>query len=219
MILRVICTYEYILYYPNFYMIGEQINEITSGDKMIEVRFHGRGGQGAVTAGELMVNAVNHEGKWGQSFPFFGGERRGAPVMAFLRIDDQRIWLHQQIYEPDCCVVLDNGLVVSIPWGDGLKKNGVAVLNWSGELDELDLPSNISKVGVVDALNVSTKAFGKRAFLITNTTMLGALAKTTGWVKLESLAEAVRGKWSGRIADANVSAIKEAYDSTQVHEV
>jgi 2-oxoacid:acceptor oxidoreductase gamma subunit (pyruvate/2-ketoisovalerate family) len=114
---------------------------------MIEVRFHGRGGQGAVTAGELMVNAINYEGKWAQSFPFFGRERRGAPVMAFLRIDEDRIWLHQQIYEPDCCVVLDNGLVLSIRWADGLKKDGVAVLNWSGKFEDLAIPPNLSKVG------------------------------------------------------------------------
>jgi 2-oxoacid:acceptor oxidoreductase gamma subunit (pyruvate/2-ketoisovalerate family) len=189
------------------------------GGLMIEVRFHGRGGQGAVTAGELMVNAMNIEGKWAQSFPFFGGERRGAPVMAFLRIDDNKIWLHQQIYEPDCCVVLDKGLVVSIPWEDGLKKGGVAVLNWSEELEELDLPSELSKIGVVDAIDISNKAFGRRAFPITNTTMLGALAKTTNWVKLESLSKAIELKWSGRIAESNINAIKEAYAATKVYEV
>ena len=186
---------------------------------MIEVRFHGRGGQGAVTAGELMVNAMNYEGKWAQSFPFFGGERRGAPVMAFIRIDDERIWLHQQIYEPDCCVVLDQGLVDSIPWMDGLKEGGVAILNWSGGLEELNFPPNLSKVGLVDAVSVSNKAFGSRAFPITNTTMLGALAKTTGWVKLESLAEAMKEKWSGRTGEANVTAVNVAYDSTVVYEV
>jgi pyruvate ferredoxin oxidoreductase gamma subunit/2-oxoisovalerate ferredoxin oxidoreductase gamma subunit len=186
---------------------------------MIEVRFHGRGGQGAVTAGELMVNAVNYEGKWAQSFPFFGGERRGAPVMAFLRIDEERIWLHQQIHEPDCCVVLDHGLAVSIPWGDGLKEDGIAVLNWPGEISELNLPSSLSKIGLVDAIKVSNKAFGNRAFPITNTTMLGALAKTTGWVKLDSLSEAVNEKWTGRIAEANVAAIADAYDTTEIIEV
>lgn len=186
---------------------------------MIEIRFHGRGGQGAVTAGELMVNAVNFEGKWAQSFPFFGGERRGAPVMAFLRIDEDRIWLHQQIYEPDCCVVLDNGLVISIPWSEGLKQEGVAVLNWPGKIEELKLPPNLSKVGIVDAVTVSNQAFGQRAFPITNTTMLGALSRTTGWVKLDSLERAVNEKWAGRIADANISAIQDAYDATEVYEV
>jgi len=185
---------------------------------MIEVRFHGRGGQGAVTAGELMVNAANYEGKWAQSFPFFGGERRGAPVMAFLRIDDDRIWLHQQIYEPDCCVVLDQGLVVSIPWSDGLKPGGIAVLNWRGGIDELDLPAGLSKIGVVNATKVSNKAFGERAFPITNTTMLGALSKTSGFVQLESLRKAIKDKWSGRIVESNIMAIEEAYKMTEVHE-
>ena len=183
---------------------------------MIEVRFHGRGGQGAVTAGELMVNAMNFEGKWAQSFPFFGGERRGAPVMAFLRIDDKRIWLHQQIYEPDCCVVLDKGLVVSIPWSEGLKQGGVAVLNWSGTQDEVELPIGLSKVGIVDATEISGKAFGQRAFPITNTPMLGALAKTTGWVKIESLREAIKTKWSDRLAEMNIKAVEEAYNKTEV---
>ena len=185
---------------------------------MLEVRFHGRGGQGAVTAGELMVNAMNFEGKWAQSFPFFGGERRGAPVMAFLRIDDDRIWLHQQIYEPDCCVVLDHGLVVSIPWSEGLKQGGVAVLNWSGDINEVELPQGLSKIGYVDATEVSTRAFGQRAFPITNTTMLGALAKTTGCVQLESLRKAIQTKWSGRLADMNVTAVEDAYKNTEVLE-
>jgi 2-oxoisovalerate ferredoxin oxidoreductase gamma subunit len=185
---------------------------------MIEVRFHGRGGQGAVTAGELMVNAANYEGKWAQSFPFFGGERRGAPVMAFLRIDDDRIWLHQQIYEPDCCVVLDQGLVISIPWSDGLKPGGIAVLNWRGSIGELDLPAGLSKIGVVNATEVSNKAFGERAFPITNTTMLGALSKTANYVQLESLREAIKEKWIGRIAESNIVAIEEAYKMTEVYE-
>ena len=186
---------------------------------LIEIRFHGRGGQGAVTAGVLMVYAMNNEGKWAQSFPFFGGERRGAPVMAFLRIDDERIFLHQQIYEPDCCVVLDSDLAKTFPWGQGLKENSVAVLNWPFPFDELKLPKNVSKVGYVNAVEVSNKAFGRRAFPITNTTMLGALAKTTGWVKVDSLANAIRHQWRGRIAEANVNAIQMAFDATEVKEV
>ena len=93
------------------------------------------------------------------------------------------------------------------------------MLNYPGEPDELNLPQNLSRIGLVDAVSVSTKAFGPRAFPITNTTMLGALAKTTGWVKLESLAEAMQEKWSGRIAESNVSAINEAYEATRVYEV
>lgn len=185
---------------------------------MIEIRFHGRGGQGAVTAGELMVNAANYEGKWAQSFPFFGGERRGAPVMAFLRIDNDRIWLHQQIYEPDYCIVLDQGLVISIPWFEGLRPKGVAVLNWPGNIDELHLPNGLSKIGIVNATKISNLAFGERAFPITNTTMLGALSKTTGLVQLKSLRKAIKDRWSGRIAESNIIAIEEAYKATEVHD-
>jgi 2-oxoacid:acceptor oxidoreductase gamma subunit (pyruvate/2-ketoisovalerate family) len=137
--------------------------------------------------------------------------------MAFLRIDDQRIWLHQQIYEPDCCVVLDQGLVTSIPWTDGLKQDGYAVLNWSGNIEELGLPKKMSKIGIVDAINVSKKAFGERSFPITNTTMLGALCKTSNLVQLDSLRKAIKEKWSGKIADSNINAIEEAYKVTKVH--
>jgi len=92
-------------------------------------------------------------------------------------------------------------------------------LNWPGEPEELDLPENLSKIGLVDAVTVSNKAFGVRAFPITNTTMLGALAKTTNWVKLDSLSHAMKEKWTGRISEANIAAIHEAYDKTRVYEV
>ena len=138
--------------------------------------------------------------------------------MAFLRIDNERIWLHQQIYLPDCCVVLDQGLVISIPWYEGLKRNGVAVLNWSGSIEQLDLPIRLSKIGIVNATAISTKAFGERSFPITNTTMLGALSKTSDLVQLESLRKAIKDKWSGRIAESNIIAVEEAYKATEVHE-
>jgi 2-oxoacid:acceptor oxidoreductase gamma subunit (pyruvate/2-ketoisovalerate family) len=185
---------------------------------MIEIRFHGRGGQGAVTAGELMVNAINYEGNWAQSFPFFGGERRGAPVVAFLRINNDRIWLHQQIYEPDFCVVLDQGLVISIPWYEGLKSKGVAVLNWHDNIDQLNIPIELSKIGIVNATKISNQAFGERSFPITNTTMLGALSKTSDLVQLDSLRRAIKNRWSGRIAESNIIAIEEAYKATVVHD-
>jgi Pyruvate/2-oxoacid:ferredoxin oxidoreductase gamma subunit len=115
--------------------------------------------------------------------------------------------------------VLDQGLVVSIPWSNGLKPKGVAVLNWPDNLEQLDLFEDLSLVGTVDATTVSTKAFGERAFPITNTTMLGALAKTTSWVKLDSLTRAVKTKWTGNIAESNIIAIEEAYKATKVHEI
>jgi Pyruvate/2-oxoacid:ferredoxin oxidoreductase gamma subunit len=101
---------------------------------------------------------------------------------------------------------------------EGLKQNGFAVLNWSGNIEELILPNGLSKIGLVDAVDVSQKAFGKRAFPITNTTMLGALSKTSGLVQLESLRKAIIEKWSGKIAESNIKAIEEAYKVTEVYE-
>jgi Pyruvate/2-oxoacid:ferredoxin oxidoreductase gamma subunit len=108
--------------------------------------------------------------------------------------------------------------VISIPWFEGLKPNGVAVLNWSGQIDELDLPIGLAKIGIVNATTISTQAFGKRALPITNTTMLGALSKTTGLVQLKSLRKAIRDRWSGRIAESNIIAIEQAYKATEVHD-
>ncbi|MFQ6074822.1 MAG: 2-oxoacid:acceptor oxidoreductase family protein [Candidatus Bathyarchaeia archaeon] len=183
---------------------------------LYELRFHGRGGQGAVTAAELMVDALNREGKYAQAFPLFAGERRGAPVQSFLRIDEKPILIHQQCYTPDACVVLDQGLVKLIPWHSGLKAGGAAVLNWKGTPEELEIPVRLSKLALVDATDVSIRAFGRTAMPITNTSMLGAFAKTTGLVKLESLFEAVKHRWRARIADRNVTAIKIAYEETKV---
>ena len=127
--------------------------------------------------------------------------------------------MHQQIYEPDCCVVLDQGLAISIPWADGLKADGSAILNWSGSIDELNLPNNLEKIGLVDAISVSKMAFGERAFPITNTTMLGALSKTTGIIQLESVIKAIKEKWTGKIAESNIKAVEEAFKQTEVHEL
>lgn len=183
---------------------------------LYEIRFHGRGGQGAVTAAELMVDALNLEGRYAQAFPMFAGERRGAPVQSFLRIDDKPIMIHQQCYTPDACVVLDSGLVKLIPWHSGLKAGGIAVLNWKGTPAEVEIPVKLSKLGIVDATDVSVRAFGRTAMPITNTSMLGAFAKATGLVKIESLSDAVRHRWSGGIGERNVTAIKIAYDEVQI---
>jgi Pyruvate/2-oxoacid:ferredoxin oxidoreductase gamma subunit len=108
--------------------------------------------------------------------------------------------------------------VISIPWFEGLKPKGVAVLNWPGQIDELHLTTGLSKIGIVNATTISNQAFGERAFPITNTTMLGALSKTTGLVQLKSLRKAIKDRWSGRIAESNIIAIEEAYKATEVHD-
>lgn len=169
-----------------------------------------------MTAAEIMVEATLHEGKYAQAFPMFAGERRGAPVTAFLRIDDRPVRIRQKCYAPDICVVLDSGLVTLIPWHSGLKPKGVAVLNWKGSSEDIEIPVELSKLALVDATDVSIKAFGQTAMPITNTAMLGALSKTTGLVKLDSLNMAISHRFSGRVAESNLAAMKLAYDRTEI---
>lgn len=183
---------------------------------MREIRFHGRGGQGAVTATQLLVTAALYEGKYGQAFPFFGGERRGAPVTAFMRVDDRPINLSCQVYSPDCIVVLDAQLPKFINVAMGLKEGGIAVMNSSERPDEIDLGVGLSKVATVDATHISAEVFGPATIPITNTVMLGAFASATGWIGLESILRALEGKFSGKVLERNVEAIHRAYDRVSV---
>jgi len=185
---------------------------------VLEIRFHGRGGQGAVTAAEIMVEAMSYEGKYAQAFPWFGGERRGAPVQSFLRIDEKPVRIRQMCYNPDICVVLDTGLVTLIPWYSGLKEGGVAVLNWNEAPEALKIPVKLSKLVLLDATDVSIKAFGQTAMPITNTAMLGALAKVTGMVKLENINKAIGHRFSGKVFERNCNAVQLAYDQTKIIE-
>jgi len=175
---------------------------------MIEVRFHGRGGQGAVTAARLLAQAAFYEGKYSQAFPFFGAERRGAPVLAFARIDERPIRIRTQIYEPDCVVVLDPSLLTSVNVTSGLKKGGKAVINTK---EDLRFPNAVT--ATVDATGVAMEVLGAP---ITNTAMLGAIARATGIVGLESVARAVKEYFPAKLADKNVNAVKAAYERTRV---
>jgi len=175
---------------------------------MIEIRFHGRGGQGAVTAARLLAEAAFLEGKHAQAFPFFGAERRGAPVLAFARIDDKQIRVRTQIYEPDYVVVLDPLLPKVVDVASGIKKGGTIVLN---SKKSMQFPH--AKTAFVDATSVAKETLGVP---ITNTAMLGAFAKATGLIKLESLIKVIKGYFSGKLAEKNISAIKAAYDRTRV---
>ncbi|MEM4188053.1 MAG: pyruvate ferredoxin oxidoreductase subunit gamma [Candidatus Hadarchaeum sp.] len=174
----------------------------------IEIRFHGRGGQGAVTAARLLAEASFLEGNYCQAFPFFGAERRGAPVVAFTRISKQPIRTHEQVYRPDYVVVLDSTLIGSVDVAAGLKPNGIVVLN------SKEVPENIrgAKVAFVDATKISIESLGVP---ITNTTMLGALAKATGVVSLDSIKKVIEKRF-GKLAEKNISAAKQAYEHTVV---
>jgi len=179
---------------------------------MIEIRIHGRGGQGAVIASKVLAVAVFKEGKYVQSFPAFGVERRGAPVMAFTRIDDQPIRIRCQIYEPDHVVVLDPTLLEAVDVTAGLKEGGWILINSEQDPATFDLPARY-RVATIDAQSIAIKyRLGPKSGPIVNTAILGAFARTTGIVGLEALAEAVRESVPLK-PEENVAATREAYNS------
>lgn len=179
---------------------------------MIEVRWHGRGGQGAVTSVELLALTAIGEGKYAQGFPSFGPERRGAPVAAFNRIDDHHIKVRSQIYNPDVVVVLDESLIGMVNVADGLKPEGVLIVNTAKTAKEIaEITKFKGKIATVDGSSIAWKELGVP---ITNTTMLGALIKCTNAVKLESVKEPVDHRF-GRIANKNMAAMKRAYDEVK----
>ncbi len=176
---------------------------------MIEVRFHGRGGQGAVTAARLLVEAAFLEGKYGQAFPFFGAERRGAPIVAFARIDDKPIRTRTQVYEPSHVVVLDPTLLEVTNVAAGLKAGGIVVVN--AKEAPTGLPAG--RLAVVDATGIALETLGAP---ITNTAILGALARATKLVSLDSLVRAVGNYFGDKLAEKNIAAVRVAYERTKL---
>jgi pyruvate ferredoxin oxidoreductase gamma subunit len=179
---------------------------------MLEIRWHGRGGQGAVTSVELLSLAAIEEGKYAQGFPSFGTERRGAPVTGFNRVDDKQIKIRSGIYHPDVVVVLDKSLVALVDVAEGLKPEGILLVNTTKTLAELKADIRFEgKIATCDATGIAWKELGVP---ITNTTMLGALLKVTGIVKFESLTNPVHERF-GRIAQKNLAAAKSAFDQVK----
>jgi pyruvate ferredoxin oxidoreductase gamma subunit len=181
---------------------------------MIEIRWHGRGGQGAVTSVELLALAAIGEGKYAQGFPSFGPERRGAPVAAFNRVDHKQIKLRSGIYRPDVVIVLDEGLVGLVDVADGLKPDGILVVNTSKT--EAELRKSLTykgRLGIVDGLAIAWKELGVP---IANTTMLGALIRATDVVRMTSMQAPVDHRF-GRIAQKNMTAMQRAYDEIKIN--
>jgi len=182
---------------------------------MIEIRFHGRGGQGAVTSAELTALAAIEQGKYAQAFPSFGPERRGAPVMAYVRVSDEPIRTREKIYEPDIVVVLDPTLLDIVNVGAGLKDDGIVVLNTSKSAEEIRERSGITaKLALVDASRIAIETMG---IPITNTTLLGAMLKATDLLPLSALEGPLEERF-GRIAVKNIQASQRAYQETVVKE-
>jgi pyruvate ferredoxin oxidoreductase gamma subunit len=180
---------------------------------MIEVRWHGRGGQGAVTSVELLAQAAIGAGKYAQGFPSFGPERRGAPVAAFSRIDEKKIKVRSGIYKPDVVVVLDSSLIGLVNVIDGLKPGGILIVNTVKSPADVKKELNFNgTVATVDATGIARKELGVP---IANTTMIGALLKLTKVMDLDSLKETVEHRF-GRIAQKNLSAMKRAYEEIKI---
>jgi len=175
---------------------------------LIEIRFHGRGGQGAVTGVRILASALHFEGKFTQAIPMYGTERRGAPVVAFCRIDDSRIRERDLVHEPDIVVVLDPLLAKTVDVTQGLREGGLVLVNHHGTYEETGLAGNF-KVATVDATKIALETLGRP---ITNTAILGAFAKVSGLVELSSLEKAISTEFPDRIVESNIKATRRAFN-------
>lgn len=146
---------------------------------MIEIRLHGRGGQGVVKASQIIVKAAVNSGMQGQFIPFFGVERKGSPVYGYLRLSDKEIRRKTQIYEPDMVMIFDDSLIDLPETFEGLKKGGKVLINSRKGIDELNIPENASEVVAVDASGISERILGR---ILPNTSLLGAFTNMIGFV-------------------------------------
>jgi len=181
---------------------------------MFAVRIHGRGGQGAVTAAELLSVAAFDEGRHAQAFPTFGSERTGAPVVSFCRIDDRAIRLREPITDPDALIVQDPTLLHQVNLFAGLKSDGFLVLNTSRPLDELGLEDLVQRLTREHAVTVPATEIA-RAHLgrpLPNAALLGAFAALTGQVSLGAVCDAIRDRFPGEVGSGNARAAEAAHE-------
>ncbi|GAB4298256.1 MAG: pyruvate/ketoisovalerate ferredoxin oxidoreductase subunit gamma [Myxococcota bacterium] len=181
---------------------------------MLQLRFHGRGGQGAVTSAELLALAAIREGKYAQAFPSFGPERRGAPVMAFARIDEKPIRDRTKVANPDVVIVLDSSILRTVDITQGLHDESIIIIASPKEGKELKKELGFKyKTYVVNAKHI---AIEEMKVAITNTTMLGAFLAAKEVVSLETIEEVIRERF-GKIAEGNIRALKRAKKETKAY--
>jgi 2-oxoacid:acceptor oxidoreductase gamma subunit (pyruvate/2-ketoisovalerate family) len=182
--------------------------------KLLEFRWHGRGGQGAWTASELLARTALCEGKHIQSFPEFGPERMGAPVTAFTRISTEPIRIHCAVYEPDIVVVLDPTLLNAVPVASGIHEDGIFIVNSADEPAKIreNLKTESGQLWSVPATQIALKILGMP---ITNTAMLGTVVRATNIVKLGSIEKTVKERFRLDLAEKNFAVIKEAYEEAK----
>jgi pyruvate ferredoxin oxidoreductase gamma subunit len=175
-----------------------------------ELRIHGRGGQGSVTAAELIAVAAFEGGVYVQAFPAFGVERRGAPVQAFVRFDDKKIRLRSQVYEPDYIIVQDSTLIKDVNVFQGVKKGGIAIVN-TEKVPDYKVPEGV-KLITIDATSIALKALG---LPITNTSLMGAFAAATGEIKFSALEHALKSRFPKELAAKNIEAARQAFETVK----
>ncbi len=191
-------------------------------NNLIEIRWHGRGGQGAKTASLLLADAAFNTGKYIQGFPEYGPERMGAPITAFNRISDTPITIHSNIYEPDYVVVVDDTLLHSVNVTAGLKKEGAIIINTTKSIDEIKplLKGYEGKIATIDAKTISVETIGK---YFPNTPMLAAVVKVSKvmdeQVFLDDMVGSFKHKFAKKpeVIDGNIKAIERALKEVVVH--
>jgi pyruvate ferredoxin oxidoreductase gamma subunit/2-oxoisovalerate ferredoxin oxidoreductase gamma subunit len=189
-----------------------------SSESLIEICLHGRGGQGAVTAANLLVEAALLDGNRGvQAFPFFGAERRGAPVRAFARISESEIYLRSEIYSPDIVIVLDESIMGMVDVLKGIKDDGKILINTTKKPHDFDF-SNKLDVATVDATAIAIKNdILVGGIPVVNTPILGSVPKILDKVTLKSIQQTIKNRWKGELGNINIKATQEAYNTTEVN--
>ena len=182
---------------------------------MFQVRIHGRGGQGVVSAAEMLSIAAFDEGRFAQAFPSFGSERMGAPVTAFCRIDDREIRTREPVNEPDALIIQDPTLLHQIDLFSGLSPAGYILINSTRSFDELGLGEflrsfNLRNVCTVPATELALKHVGRP---LPNAALLGGFAAISGQLHFDAVARAIEGKFPGTVGQANAAAARAAYDA------
>jgi pyruvate ferredoxin oxidoreductase gamma subunit len=178
---------------------------------MTQIRIHGRGGQGVVTAAELIAISAFYEGWQAQAFPSFGVERTGAPVEAFARLDKKPIRTHEHIYQPDVLIIQDATLLDAIDVTKGCNEKTLVIINTTKNKDEININLPKSNIFTIDATKIALEEIGKN---VVNTVILGAFAHDTGLLKLESLKKAIKEKFEEKgeeIINKNIKAIERSY--------
>lgn len=179
---------------------------------MKEIRWHGRGGQGAVVAARVLATAFVREGKTAIAVPRFGAERRGAPVVAFTGFNEQPIREMSQLYHPDCLIVIDPSLMRSVDVFPGIKENSILVMDKATPVTE-QYHRNLRVIAFVDASRIGMEEIGRP---ITNTPMLGAFARTTNWVKLDSILSSLEEYFTGTVLQKSIRSTQRGYEETEI---